>query len=107
MKLRLGWRAVPARRSVHPWCREPVHELDPEPHAHPVLSPSPARAGARILEFDTVGSSPAPRQRRGGDHGGLASALRRARSEEHTSELQSRQYLVCRLLLEKKKQSNN
>src|SRR3712207_8869266 len=29
--------------------------------------------------------------------------LRRQRSEEHTSELQSRQYLVCRLLLEKKK----
>src|SRR3712207_8159640 len=28
---------------------------------------------------------------------------REARSEEHTSELQSRQYLVCRLLLEKKK----
>src|SRR3712207_7471558 len=29
------------------------------------------------------------------------------RSEEHTSELQSRQYLVCRLLLEKKKQSSS
>src|SRR3712207_7886625 len=29
--------------------------------------------------------------------------LEEARSEEHTSELQSRQYLVCRLLLEKKK----
>src|SRR3712207_7768993 len=29
-----------------------------------------------------------------------------ARSEEHTSELQSRQYLVCRLLLEKKKNNN-
>src|SRR3712207_7682923 len=29
-----------------------------------------------------------------------------ARSEEHTSELQSRQYLVCRLLLEKKKQQH-
>src|SRR5947209_12310689 len=29
----------------------------------------------------------------------------RKRSEEHTSELQSRQYLVCRLLLEKKKQN--
>src|SRR3712207_8623480 len=28
------------------------------------------------------------------------------RSEEHTSELQSRQYLVCRLLLEKKKQKH-
>src|SRR5438445_3839616 len=30
-------------------------------------------------------------------------AATRPRSEEHTSELQSRQYLVCRLLLEKKK----
>src|SRR3712207_7498547 len=30
-----------------------------------------------------------------------------SRSEEHTSELQSRQYLVCRLLLEKKKQNFN
>src|SRR3712207_8289717 len=29
-----------------------------------------------------------------------------SRSEEHTSELQSRQYLVCRLLLEKKKKNN-
>src|SRR3712207_8541163 len=29
------------------------------------------------------------------------------RSEEHTSELQSRQYLVCRLLLEKKKKVNS
>src|SRR3712207_8566680 len=34
----------------------------------------------------------------GGSHG------KDDRSEEHTSELQSRQYLVCRLLLEKKKQ---
>src|SRR5947209_11662094 len=32
-----------------------------------------------------------------------ALAARLRRSEEHTSELQSRQYLVCRLLLEKKK----
>src|SRR5258707_13034166 len=30
-----------------------------------------------------------------------------ARSEEHTSELQSRQYLVCRLLLEKKKKKTH
>src|SRR3712207_9110613 len=34
------------------------------------------------------------------DHSGAVGSLR---SEEHTSELQSRQYLVCRLLLEKKK----
>src|SRR5207302_4832635 len=31
----------------------------------------------------------------------------RLRSEEHTSELQSRENLVCRLLLEKKKKNNN
>src|SRR3712207_7226477 len=37
-------------------------------------------------------------------HGLTADALvEKVRSEEHTSELQSRQYLVCRLLLEKKK----
>src|SRR3712207_7314021 len=42
-------------------------------------------------------------------YGSTAQALddllrqKRYRSEEHTSELQSRQYLVCRLLLEKKK----
>src|SRR3712207_8277785 len=33
----------------------------------------------------------------------LSKKIREQRSEEHTSELQSRQYLVCRLLLEKKK----
>src|SRR3712207_8658202 len=40
------------------------------------------------------------------DDTGLCGKIRmnsRPRSEEHTSELQSRQYLVCRLLLEKKK----
>src|SRR3712207_9218140 len=38
----------------------------------------------------------------------LRFALKTAsRSEEHTSELQSRQYLVCRLLLEKKKKQNS
>src|SRR3712207_7871709 len=48
------------------------------------------------------------RLRHGGD--GAPHARRRhaarARSEEHTSELQSRQYLVCRLLLEKKNESS-
>src|SRR3712207_7158434 len=39
------------------------------------------------------------------DVAALGRAGRVGRSEEHTSELQSRQYLVCRLLLEKKKQS--
>src|SRR3712207_7795004 len=40
-----------------------------------------------------------------GDNGfaGAVDLAAQVRSEEHTSELQSRQYLVCRLLLEKKK----
>src|SRR3712207_7843708 len=39
-------------------------------------------------------------------HPGQQSVRFPNRSEEHTSELQSRQYLVCRLLLEKKKTNN-
>src|SRR3712207_8572907 len=39
----------------------------------------------------------------GGHLAAMASEEMEHRSEEHTSELQSRQYLVCRLLLEKKK----
>src|SRR3712207_7840987 len=38
-----------------------------------------------------------------GQHSDYLEHKLRQRSEEHTSELQSRQYLVCRLLLEKKK----
>src|SRR3712207_8014438 len=60
-----------------------------------------------------TGSRPTPDARaarsalgaRGGGHpifGAAGAALCVGRSEEHTSELQSRQYLVCRLLLEKK-----
>src|SRR3712207_8509252 len=36
----------------------------------------------------------------------IAAEYNVSRSEEHTSELQSRQYLVCRLLLEKKKSNS-
>src|SRR3712207_8047588 len=51
------------------------------------------------------GDSPAARgvRRRGPRLHSLRRRGRGGRSEEHTSELQSRQYLVCRLLLEKKK----
>src|SRR3712207_6903071 len=53
------------------------------------------RAEERVLR---AGRPAAEHQRVEGD------GAERERSEEHTSELQSRQYLVCRLLLEKKKQ---
>src|SRR3712207_8135103 len=57
-----------------------------------------------------AGGEPGPAHGRGSRPGGRRARQRiqdpgprRSRSEEHTSELQSRQYLVCRLLLEKKK----
>src|SRR3712207_7004403 len=53
----------------------------------PVLAPLP---------FDPAAFFVAPARSR------ISSRRSRPRSEEHTSELQSRQYLVCRLLLEKK-----
>src|SRR3712207_7919805 len=61
---------------------------DAAPHGQPCSRP-PAQGGAELR----------PSARRGGARRERAAP----RSEEHTSELQSRQYLVCRLLLEKKK----
>src|SRR3712207_8119966 len=54
-----------------------------------------------------AGSREGARRRRRGSSAARRAAGRvhRRRSEEHTSELQSRQYLVCRLLLEKKTKS--
>src|SRR5258707_8119147 len=57
-------------------------------------SPRPGRRARTSCAFETN-----PRRFR------PVSAGAGARSEEHTSQLQSRQYLVCRLLLEKKKQA--
>src|SRR3712207_8757319 len=54
------------------------------------------RAPQRVLR--SAAGARAPLARGQGD----CSLAGRTRSEEHTSELQSRQYLVCRLLLEKK-----
>src|SRR3712207_9439194 len=59
-----------------------------------------ARAGGAGEEHHQRCRAKGAHDRASHDH---ARGSRRARSEEHTSELQSRQYLVCRLLLEKKK----
>src|SRR3712207_8029838 len=62
------------------------------------------RAALEDDSFDLVGGVVEPGAAElGSDLGELCGAGRR--SEEHTSELQSRQYLVCRLLLEKKKEN--
>src|SRR5437763_7920837 len=56
---------------------------------HDALPISVAPVGVLVPAGDETAAEPGPRERR--------------RSEEHTSELQSPMYLVCRLLLEKKK----
>src|ERR1039458_10761903 len=69
----------------------------PGPHCHPHPRLLPAWHGDLVCRAelsqreDSGGTRPPP------------SAPRVARSEEHTSELQSLRHLVCRLLLEKKK----
>src|SRR5260370_11095144 len=74
-----------------------------------VLHPDPrlSRAGAGHAGICPPSCCPRPVRLRDPPPGGLcASARGRAlRSEEHTSELQSHLNLVCRLLLEKKKQT--
>src|SRR3712207_7779973 len=71
---------------------------------HPTARSAHIRAGTPVVDQVPVEVH--------GHHGGgvpqdalhgLEVGAGRQRSEEHTSELQSRQYLVCRLLLEKKK----
>src|SRR3712207_7785783 len=60
--------------------------------------------GDRRLIFVVSGHADPTSARRPPDRAGAVRRRHGDRSEEHTSELQSRQYLVCRLLLEKKKQ---
>src|SRR3712207_7487636 len=68
------------------------------------------RLGARGPSRADRGSADAARELHAADdHGDRADQAEEdaeLRSEEHTSELQSRQYLVCRLLLEKKNNYN-
>src|SRR3712207_7894251 len=67
----------------------------------------PRRAEARPPRGHRERAHPGGRRRHGPRRRrrrGPADEREPRRSEEHTSELQSRQYLVCRLLLEKKKQ---
>src|SRR3712207_8957292 len=74
---------------------------------HPLSTLAPRAMGAAVegaLSVDAVSDdfhSAVVTDRRELVDGALEAV---ERSEEHTSELQSRQYLVCRLLLEKKKQ---
>src|SRR5947209_13764654 len=88
--------------------------LSPKPprDSEPVTERSPYREDSQVGRSGIVKRSEGgipeclPRSRRSsgtGSCGGRPCESSTPRSEEHTSELQSRQYLVCRLLLEKKK----
>src|SRR3712207_8156804 len=61
----------------------------------------------RVTEAVHSGHNGLDHLRRDLGHGCRSSASTARRSEEHTSELQSRQYLVCRLLLEKKRKTHH
>src|SRR3712207_6865870 len=82
-------------RSVHPATGRPAPAADVVPALLEHVRPSLAAAGDEQRVADGVAGVLS--------WGTGADLQRRVRSEEHTSELQSRQYLVCRLLLEKKK----
>src|SRR3712207_7381181 len=73
-------------------CRAP-------PQQGQVLS---SRSTSTSIRGRCAGKAPRLRRRTRGAREVLLFATSSLRSEEHTSELQSRQYLVCRLLLEKK-----
>src|SRR3712207_8328864 len=77
--------------------------------ALPIYQRGEPKATPLTTSKTTSASRPSPRSVAQAARGKTVSRVpirwisRFARSEEHTSELQSRQYLVCRLLLEKKK----
>src|SRR3712207_8276330 len=77
-----------------PICHHADHHRD---HDQPLRTPAPGGREDRPLTDEPAGQRDA----------GKAEHEQGERSEEHTSELQSRQYLVCRLLLEKKKRKIN
>src|SRR3712207_8833081 len=89
-----------------------MNRRPPRPPLFPYPTPFGSRAGVEARWAPRRGHLPQPRgpDRQTVPEGAQRRSPRRlappagpCRSEEHTSELQSRQYLVCRLLLEKKK----
>src|SRR6266508_887867 len=90
--------AVPVRGTIGAQPYRSVFVGEPQPHR--ALRPRPP--AARDEDKLRLGDSPREVVARHGARSASASS----RSEEHTSELQSRGHLVCRLLLEKKRKNN-
>src|SRR3712207_7897151 len=85
--------------------RPPRSTLFPYPTLFRSDAARAAVSGARQSTSRSAGGVAATHSRTRRDAPRVAHG--RPRSEEHTSELQSRQYLVCRLLLEKKKKQTS
>src|SRR6266403_6271975 len=90
-----------SRRTRRPALRSPSAPLQPSRRARATRPARPPRGGG----WSRAGRAPAHQlsRRRTPSSPSRTSSPRARRSEEHTSELQSRRDLVCRLLLEKKK----
>src|SRR5204863_7845260 len=97
------------------------HPPPPAPHSSPTRRSSDlhfafacscptsldrAREGMATATRSRASFGSAPQRRRVSENCAPETAASPSRSEEHTSELQSRRDLVCRLLLEKKKNGN-
>src|SRR3712207_7773850 len=82
-----------------------LHDAPPILHLAPGRQARGGSASHQSRRRTDVGTRGAGGRGNGGSRGRRppADRARLPRSEEHTSEFQSRQYLVCRLLLEKKK----
>src|SRR2546425_5631962 len=88
----------PPRSTLFPYTtlfRSVLHRQEPAAHLDVRLAPTGRARGADLVVRVLAGA----------DDGAVPHAARDLRSEEHTSELQSLAYLVCRLLLEKKKKN--
>src|SRR3712207_7696321 len=83
----------------------PLHDALPIPRRSPRSPAAPAcrSSTSTASAARTTSCSTVARSRWTPTGSSCARSPSSARSEEHTSELQSRQYLVCRLLLEQKK----
>src|SRR3712207_8722945 len=77
--------------------------ISPGRHRGPAAPLTPREVAEMALRGGRNGAVSDPRGRRAGLRTSTRGHRSRPRSEEHTSELQSRQYLVCRLLLEKQR----
>src|SRR3712207_8579475 len=81
--------------------------ISPIPRICRIVSGRYVRGSANARSMSRMKNPRCPMARKTLTHSRVLPRKKRMpRSEEHTSELQSRQYLVCRLLLEKKKKLN-